>query len=82
MVLTIPYPDSLPDALRTSREDFERELRLTLALRMFELGRVTSGQAAEMAGIGRVEFLLAAGRQKIEAMMPAADELAEDARAR
>lgn len=79
MVLTIPYPDSLPDALRTRREDFEREARLLLALRLFELGRVTSGQAAGMAGLGRVEFLMAAGHQRIEAMMPDADELAGDA---
>ncbi len=52
---TIPHPDSLPDALRTRREDFEREARLILALRLFELGRITSGQAADMAGIGRVD---------------------------
>ena len=78
MVLIIPYPDSLPDALRTRREDFEREARLLLAMRLFELGRVTSGQAAEMAGLGRVEFLMAAGHQHIEAMMPDADELAGD----
>jgi predicted HTH domain antitoxin len=78
MVLNIPYPDALPDALRTSRESFEREARQILALRLFELGRVTSGQAAEMAGMGRVEFLLAAGRQRLEAMMPAVDELAGD----
>jgi predicted HTH domain antitoxin len=78
MVLTISYPDSLPDALRTRRVDFEREARLLLALRLFELGRVTSGQAAEMAGLGRVEFLMSAGHQRIEAMMPDADELAGD----
>lgn len=79
MVLTIPYPDSLPDALRVARADLEREMRLILALRLFELGRVTSGQAAEMAGLTRVDFLLEAGRQKITAMMPPAEELASDA---
>lgn len=79
MELTIPYPDSLPDALRTPRAEFERQAKLLLALRLFELGRVTSGQAAVMAGISRVDFLIEAGRNRIEAMMPDPSELAMDA---
>jgi predicted HTH domain antitoxin len=79
MQLTIPYPDSLPDALRTPRQEFERQARLLLALRLFELGRVTSGQAAIMAGTKRVEFLLEAGRNHIESMMPDPSELSMDA---
>lgn len=78
MELTIPYPDSLPDALRTPREEFERQARLILALRLFELGKVTSGQAAMMAGVNRVDFLLEAGRNRSEAMMPDPSELAAD----
>ena len=80
MVLTISYPDTLPDALRTSREAFERDARQILALRLFKLGRVTSGQAAEMAGLTRVDFLLFAGRNRIESMMPDAVDVAIDAR--
>ena len=57
MLLTVPYPDSLPAALRMSKSDFEREARLLLAARLFADRKVTSGQAAEMAGISRAEFL-------------------------
>jgi predicted HTH domain antitoxin len=56
--LSIQYNDSILVALNTSRVDFEREARKTLAVKMFEIGRLTSGQASEMAGVSRVDFLL------------------------
>ncbi|MCG6941611.1 MAG: UPF0175 family protein [Thiohalocapsa sp.] len=34
--------------------------RFLLALKLFELGRISSGKAAILSGMGRVEFLLAA----------------------
>ncbi len=62
-----------------SRQEFEDEARLLLAARLFEKKRVTSGQAAEMAGISRSEFILKTGALHLESAMPAADEIAEDA---
>jgi predicted HTH domain antitoxin len=56
--LTIQYPDSLPATANESRERFEREARLAMAVKLFELGRLTSGQAASVAGTTRVRFLL------------------------
>jgi predicted HTH domain antitoxin len=34
----------------------EQHLRLMAALKMFELGKISSGKAAELAGMSRVEF--------------------------
>jgi hypothetical protein len=34
-------------------------------LQLYELGRLSSGRAAELAGLPRVEFLLALGRYKV-----------------
>jgi len=56
-VLQIPYPDTLPDATRQSVGDFEQDLRMALAAKLFEMGRVSSGQAAEMAKVSRYAFL-------------------------
>lgn len=78
MNLTIPYPDSLPSALRMTRQEFEQEARLLLAARLFEEKRLTSGQAAEMAGISRSAFLLKTEAFSLESAMPTADEIAED----
>jgi Uncharacterised protein family (UPF0175) len=44
--------------MNTTAEAFEREARMALAAKLFELGRLTSGQAAQLAGIPRVTFLL------------------------
>ncbi|MBI5187089.1 MAG: UPF0175 family protein [Nitrospinae bacterium] len=56
--LCIPYNDSLLAALNASRFEFESEARKAMAVKLFELGRLTSGQASEMAGVSRVDFLL------------------------
>jgi predicted HTH domain antitoxin len=45
-----------------SGEDFVREAKLLLFAKLFELGRVSSGKAAEACAMTRVEFLLAMGK--------------------
>ncbi len=54
----------LPDALllHTSDEELARQSQFLLALKFFELGRLTSSQAAEMCGMNRVDFLVAASQ--------------------
>lgn len=56
--LCINYPDTVLVSFNESREYFEAEARIALAMKFFDLGRLTSGQAAEMADLSRVEFLL------------------------
>lgn len=60
----IPVPDSL---LLHSKDlaSLESRSRLLLALKFFELGELSSGQAADMCGLSRVAFLFEAGRQGI-----------------
>ncbi len=63
--LKIPYPDDLPKALGETPEEFERELKLLMAAKLYELGRISSGRAAELAGVSRVELLNQLGRHRI-----------------
>jgi len=56
--IQIEYPESIPAALNVTPESFEEEARLALAIKLFEFGRLSSGQAAALAGVPRVTFLL------------------------
>lgn len=58
-VLTIEYSDDLLFRLGLSRERFSDEAKLLLAAKLYELGRLSSGEAANFAGKSRVEFLYA-----------------------
>ena len=48
-------------ALGRRGEELTQELRLASALKLFELGRISSGLAARLAGMPRVKFLQQCG---------------------
>ena len=64
----VEYDDALLVALSTTPEAFEGEARFLLAARLYELGRLSSGQAARLAGVGRVAFLLELGKVGVSAV--------------
>lgn len=76
--MTVQYPDTLPDSLHMSQNEFEREAKLSMAVKLFETGKLSSGQAAELAGIPRVHFLYELGRFKVSAIQLTPADLEED----
>jgi predicted HTH domain antitoxin len=55
--IRIPHFDDLAIASGRSPAELERELRLLLAIKLFELKRVSTGQASDIAGLSRFAFL-------------------------
>ena len=76
--LTIPYSEDLLLSLKESPEEFEAEARLLLAVKLYELGRLTTGRAAELAGVGRVEFMFLLGRFGLSPVGVDPEELHQD----
>jgi predicted HTH domain antitoxin len=76
--LTIPFSEDLLLSLKETPEEFEAEARLLLAVKLYELGRVSTGRAAELAGMSRVEFMFALDRFGLSPIGVEPDELASD----
>ncbi|MFN7513975.1 MULTISPECIES: UPF0175 family protein [Microcystis] len=56
--VTINYPENLPDFLQKTREEFEREATWAMVVKPFEMKHISSGMAANLLGVDRVNFLL------------------------
>lgn len=76
--LTIDYPDTLPDILQETDSQFQDEAKWALALKLYELGRLPSGLAAQLVGVDRVSFLMKLREYNIPAINYPPDELAQD----
>ncbi len=76
--LTIEYPETFPDAVGRTREQFEQEARWAMAVKLFELQRLSSGMAAALLGVDRVAFLLKLGDYGVPMIDISEEELLSD----
>jgi predicted HTH domain antitoxin len=76
--LTLNYPESLPDSARLSRSEFEETMRFAMAAKLFELGRVSSGQAAQLVPMDRYTFLKSLKQVGVAAIQWDNDEFSDE----
>ncbi len=63
--LTIEYPEEILISLKESKDEFSRELKTAAAVKLYELGKLSSGKAAKLAGMDKVSFLKILGKYQI-----------------
>ena len=56
-VLTVHIPGEIRQMLNRTPDELSRDMRLYTALMLFRTGKLSSGAAAEMAGVPRIMFL-------------------------
>ncbi len=74
----LSIPDETLVALKLSPEGLADELRLAAAVKLYELGRLSSGAASTLAGIPRVLFLTKLADYGVPTFRLTEAELAED----
>ena len=73
--LTIQVPDRIRKMLNRTPEELSRDVRLYSALMLFRQGKLSSGAAAEMAGLPRVMFVDLCAEYDIPVSQISADDL-------
>ena len=74
----IEIPEETLISLKTDVESFAHDLKLLAAVKLFELSKLSSGRAAQLAGMTRVEFLLALRRYRVSPFQTTPEELSLD----
>ncbi|MGB6094429.1 MAG: UPF0175 family protein [Moheibacter sp.] len=64
-VITIDYPEYLADSMRLSKDDFGKQMKESALVKLFEIGKVSSGTAAKVLGLTRIEFLELLNKYKV-----------------
>ena len=76
--VTLSIPEESLVALRATPEHLGEQLRLAAAIKLYELGRLSSGAAAQLAGVPRPLFLMKLGEYGVPAFRLTEEELRRD----
>jgi predicted HTH domain antitoxin len=76
--LTITYPDTFLDALGSTKEQFEQEAKWAMAVKLFQMKRLSSGMAANLLGVNRTTFLMKLADYNIPLIDLTEEELLSD----
>ena len=76
--ISIELPETIFSALRKPPNEFVKEMRIAAAVKWYELGEISQGKAAEIAGCSRSEFINLLARYQVDFMQYTSEELEEE----
>lgn len=76
--LSLELPSDVLSAVHFAPADFVREMRIAAAVKWYEVGELSQGRAAEVAGLSRAEFLGALERYHVSPFQYAASDIERD----
>ena len=76
--LSIPYSEDILIATGSTPKQLEQEFRLLLAVKLFEIGRLSLGKAAAIAGLPKLRFMDDLGRFGVPVINLDDDQIADE----
>jgi len=76
--VNLHLPDTVFSALRKTPDEFVSEMRVTAAVKWYEMQLVSQAKAAEIAGLSRHDFLLALSRFNVSPFQTTPEELQKE----
>ena len=78
--ITIEVPDETLRALNVSQQEAGDEVKMAAATKLFELGKLSSGAAARLAGVPRALFLTRLADYGVDTFRLTEEDLREETR--
>lgn len=78
--ITLSIPDETLLALKVNPDQLGAELRLAAAVKLYELGRMSSGAACKLAGVPRTVFLMKLADYGVDTFKLSEEELRQESR--
>lgn len=76
--LELEVPEEILVSLKESSQEFSKDLLMLAAVKLYELGKLSSGRAAQLAGVSRVSFLQSLSRYNVFIFDLTEEELRQD----
>ena len=76
--LHIDIPDQILISLKETPEELSREIRISAAAKLYELGKLSSSQAAKLSGLSRIAFLETVGKYGVSVFGQSKEDLKQD----
>lgn len=63
--ISVDFPNEILLALNESESDFKKRIKVTLAIQLYKLQKLTIGKASQLCGMSRLEFENELSKNKI-----------------
>ncbi len=76
--IVLEVPDEVLISLKETSAEFSREVLMLAAVKLYQMGKLSSGRAAQLAGIPKVSFLQSLSRYGVPIFELTNEELQRD----
>lgn len=76
--IVLEVPDEVLISLKETPIELSRDICMLAAVKFYQMGKLSSGRAAQLAGISRVSFLQSLSRYNVPIFDLTAEELEQD----